>query len=270
MKSTALLALALAVASSACGAKKPAEEPENTEEGAAEPDASGEVTGTLASEETPAAAPASSAAVKDDAKKQSPCSGFEIPDLLSVISQAACEVPDANPEAKQRNVADILEVRVVPDSPRIAPGSKATITITFKNKGKTDLPLDFVVDPEPRFSFELYTLKGARVDRPAGNEPMLPPEVANAPQPEKKIARVTLAQQGTAKLTLPWEAVKYKWASKERAKGALPGHGYPREPAGPLPKGKYILRVITPLVGVFEGIDHEMSQPRVQIAVGNL
>ena len=53
----------------------------------------------------------------------------------------------------------------------------------------------------------------------------------------------------------------------ERAKGALPGQGYPREAAGPLPKGTYILRVITPLTNVFEGVDHDASQPRVQITV---
>jgi hypothetical protein len=81
---------------------------------------------------------------------------------------------------------------------------------------------------------------------------------------------VTLATQGTAKLTIPWSAVKHKWASKERAKGAIPGHGYPVEPAGPLPKGKYVIRVVTPLTGVFEGGDHEISQPRGQIAVGGI
>lgn len=124
-----------------------------------------------------------------------------------------------------------------------------------------------MVDPEPRFDFEVYTLKGARADAPKGAAPSLPPEVANATAPEPKIARVTLAQQGTAKLTLKWNAVKYKWASKERAKGALPGHGYPKEPAGPLTKGAYVLRVLTPLTGVFEGVDHDVSQPRVQVSV---
>jgi len=156
---------------------------------------------------------------------------------------------------------------VVPDSPRIAPGSTASITVIFKNKGKGDLPLSFVVDPEPRFDFAVYTLKGARVDAPKGSAPSLPPEVANASVPEPKVARITLPQQGTAKLTLKWNAVKYKWASKDRAKGALPGQGYPRDPAGPLPKGTYILRVITPLTNVFEGVDHDASQPRVQITV---
>jgi hypothetical protein len=79
-----------------------------------------------------------------------------------------------------------------------------------------------------------------------------------------------LPQQGTAKLTLKWNAVTYKWASKDRAKGALPGRGYPKDPGGPLKKGKYILRVITPLTGVFEGVDHEVSQPRVEVNVGSM
>ena len=169
--------------------------------------------------------------------------------------------------ADQPDLKDRLEIKVVPDSPRIAPGSTASVTVTFKNKGKTDLPLNFVVDPEPRFDFAVFTMKGSRVDAPKGNAPSLPPEVANASVPEAKVARITLATQGTAKLTLKWNAVKYKWASKDRAKGALPGQGYPRDPAGPLPKGTYILRVITPLTNVFEGVDHDASQPRVQITV---
>jgi hypothetical protein len=93
--------------------------------------------------------------------------------------------------------------------------------------------------------------------------------VAEATAPDQKTARVTLAVQGTATLTLPWSAVKYKWVSKEKARGALPGHGYPREPAGPLPRGRYVIRVLLPLVGVFEGSDHEVSQPRTNIEIVN-
>jgi hypothetical protein len=254
------LPVALAVACG--GAKKDAEAPGNAEE-------SSEGDGGGAAESTPhdSTPTASAPAPGDDSKKKpSACGGFEIPDLASVLAQAACEVGNPNPN-EQTDLKGRLEVRVVPDSPRIAPGSTSSVTVTFKNKGKTDLPLNFVVDPEPRFDFEVYTTKGTRVDAPAGEAPSLPPEVANAQVPEPRIARVTLPQLGTAKLTLKWNAVKYKWASKERAKGALPGHGYPREAAGPLPKGSYILRVITPLTNIFEGVDHELSQPRVQVTV---
>ncbi|HEX3343296.1 MAG TPA: hypothetical protein VHS09_01935 [Polyangiaceae bacterium] len=264
MRPTVVCSFALLLAAAACGgAKKNADSPANTDDSAAD--------GGAATETPPAAddsAPSSGAPVPGDdkTKKPTPCGGFEIPDLLSVLSQAACEVQNPS-TSDQPDLKDKLEIRVVPDSPRIAPGSTATVTVTFKNKSKGDLPLNFVVDPEPRFDFAVFTLKGSRVDAPKGNAPSLPPEVANATVPEAKVARITLATQGTAKVTLKWNAVKYKWASKERAKGALPGQGYPREPAGPLPKGTYILRVITPLTNVFEGVDHDASQPRVQITV---
>lgn len=269
MKPIACASFALLLAVAACGgAKKDADSPANAEETGASGDG-GEATADL-SASTDSTPTAGKPAPGDDTdKKPTPCGGFDIPDLASVLSQAACEVQNPN-AAEQKDLKDILEIKAVPDSPRIAPGSTATVTVTFKNKGKGELPLNFVVDPEPRFDFEVYTLKGVRVDAPKGSAPSLPPEVANAAVPEPKIARVTLAQQGTAKLTLKWNAVKYKWASKDRAKGALPGHGYPREAAGPLAKGTYILRVITPLTNVFEGVDHEASQPRVQVTVGGM
>jgi hypothetical protein len=264
-------ALLLVLAAACGGAKKGADSPGNAEETASSDSDGGGGGGGSASGDplgSGGATPPSGTPVPGDdtAKKPSPCGGFDIPDLASVLSQSACELQNANPN-EQTEVKDVLEIKVVPDSPRIAPGSTATVTVTFKNKGKKPLPLNFVVDPEPRFDFEVYSLKGARVDAPKGSAPPLPAEVANASAPEPKVARVTLAQQGTAKLTLKWNAVKYKWASKERAKGALPGRGYPREPAGPLPKGSYVLRVVTPLTNVFEGVDHEISQPRVQVSV---
>ncbi len=277
MRALAALPFALLLAAAACGgANKDAENPENASD---DTSASGGDDGggaSAAADQLPAkndSTPAAGGGGKgggggDDAdnKKSNPCGGFEVPDLASVLSQVACEVQNPNPNA-QNDLKDKLDIKVIPDSPRIAPGSTAGITVTYKNKSPKDLALDFVVDPEPRFDFEVYTLKGTRVDRPKGTEPPLPPEVANAPVPAQQVARVTLATQGTATLKLQWSAVKYKWAGKDRAKGAIPGHGYPKEPAGPLPKGSYILRVITPLTGVFEGVDHEVSQPRVQVTV---
>jgi hypothetical protein len=269
----ACFALLLALSAACGGAKKDADNPENSEESASSGadggggDKGGDPAALGGGDSTPASG--TKAPGDDVAKKPTSCTGFDIPDLVSVLSQTACEVANANPN-EQAEVKDVLEIKVVPDSPRIAPGSTATVTVTFKNKGKKPLPLNFVVDPEPRFDFEVYSLKGTRVDAPSGSAPSLPPEVANATVPEPKIARITLAQQGTAKLTLKWNAVKYKWASKERAKGALPGRGYPRDPAGPLPKGSYVLRVVTPLTNVFEGVDHEISQPRVQVTVGSM
>jgi hypothetical protein len=76
-----------------------------------------------------------------------------------------------------------------------------------------------------------------------------------------------LAANGTAKMPLVWEANKTKWAP-EKLKGTPPEKGYPRASAGPLPKGKYTLRVVTPLVGFFEGIDHEVTQPKAALEIG--
>lgn len=267
MRPSVAASFALLLAIAACGgARKDADRPENAP-GTTSDDEGGAAPGN----DVPAPAdrsPAGSAPVADGdgAKKATPCGGFDIPDLASVLAQSDCEVTGPAP-TNARDVKDLLEIKVAADSPRVTPGGTATITVTFKNKGPKELPLDFVVDPEPRFDFEVYTLKGVRADKPKGSEPPLPPEVGNAPLPEAKIARVRLAQQGTARLTLKWTAVQWKWASKDRARGALPGHGYPKEPGAPLKKGAYILRVITPLTGVFEGVDHEVSQPRMQITV---
>jgi hypothetical protein len=272
MRVLAALPFALLLAAAACGgAKKDADNPENASDDTSTSGNNGGGASASAdqlpskNDSTPGGKGGGGGDDSDD-KKSSPCGGFAVPDLASVLSQVACEVQSPKTDA-QNDLKDKLEIKVVSDSPRIAPGSTANITVTYKNKTKKDLALDFVVDPEPRFDFEVYTLKGARVDKPKGTEPSLPPEVTNAPVPEQKIARVTLATLGTATLKLQWNAVKYKWVGKDRAKGAIPGHGYPKEPAGPLPKGQYILRVITPLTGVFEGVDHEVSQPRVQIMI---
>jgi hypothetical protein len=140
----------------------------------------------------------------------------------------------------------------------------------FINKGSKDLALDFVADPDPRFEVQAFLPKGGRADKPAGAEPALPSSVSDQTPAERAITRVTLEAKGNAKLVVPWDAVKYKWASAERAKGALPGQHYPMETAGPLPKGKYVVRVVMPLVGVNESADHELTQPRTQVEVGGL
>jgi hypothetical protein len=262
-----------------CGWSKPAAQPENAEESASSSEpASAEKTGTETAPNLldrsgsggPASPPpATKATITDDSeKKESHCDGSSIPDLLSSISEAACELPQDAPPPPQKATKEVLDIKAAADTSRIVPGSTAKISLVFTNVGKAPLSLDFVIDPDPRFAFELYTPKGGRVDKPAGSEPTLPPEVADAPAADPHTARVTLAPRGKATLVLPWQAVRYKWASKEKAKGALPGRGYPREPAGPLPKGKYVLRVITPLTDVDESAEHELSQPRLSVEVG--
>jgi hypothetical protein len=291
MRSTAS-GIALLLALTACHWNRPAKDAESSEdsEPSSEPSPSPKSGESAASGESPKASgeaessPSSAlgstgvgrtagraekATIRDDTeKRESPCSGAAIADLLASLSQASCELPANAPAPQQPTPKDALEVTVTPDQPKIFPGSTAKISVVFKNKGKTKLPLDFTVDPDPRFVFELYTPKGARVDKPPGNEPALPSEAADNPAPDPHTARITLFPNGTATLVLPWQAVRYKWASKEKAKGALPGRGYPREPAGPVPRGKFVLRVVTPLTNVEEGVEHELTQPRAKIEIG--
>ena len=266
MKNALVLGLlALPVLVSCGGSKKPAQDAENagddTNSGGA---ATQDMPATDATPDGGGGSGSGGVAAGDD-KPATPCTGFDV-DLSKVLSQASCEIPNPGPGDKQRETKGILDVKLSA-YPKVAPGGHLDITISFQNKSKVDLPLDFVVDPEPRFEVQIYDKNGRRVDAPSGNEPSLPAEVASAPVPEKHTARATVVQAGTAHITLGWDAVKMKWAPKEKAKGAVPGRGYPTVPAGPLPKGKYTLRVVTPLIGVFEGVDHEVSQPRVPLEI---
>ena len=215
-----------------CGGKTPdAQSPENADESASSS------TGSDKSDDSKPTGKGS-ATIKDDDKGAAvKCEGFDIPDLSALLAQSSCELPDGSPEPKERDLKDVLDVHVSADA-HVAPGAHTSVRVLFKNKGKTDLPLDFVVDPEARFTFEVYTPKGTRADKPAGDEPSLPEAVSNAPVPDKKIARITIAANGSAGLTLDWTAVKTKWVSKEKAKGAVPGRGYPREPARAAAEGQ--------------------------------
>jgi hypothetical protein len=277
-------AIAIVLVLAACANKKPAEEPENSDETESSNDTPKESSKESSKEPTAdegdpsqlgtsnlgrngVGAPAQKATIQDDTEEKQaiPCSGMNIPNLLAALSQAACELPEGTAPSPQRATKSSLDVAVSTDSAKVAPGGAAKIFLVFKNKGKTKLPLDFTVDPDPRFTFELYTPKGARAaDKPVGKEPSLPAATADNPGGEPRLARVTLDPNGMAKLALDWQAVRYKWAAKEKAKGALAGHGFPREPAGPLPRGKYVLHIVMPLAN---GDDPEIRQPRLSIEV---
>jgi hypothetical protein len=283
MKRIAGASLSLLFAMAACMNTPPPQEPENTEDDSSgkkknQDDPAAEMGGKQESNLLSAGSgagggtPAEKATIRDDMdKKSAPCHGKSIPDLLAIISQTACEVPKATPEGESPvDVKDTLDVKVTIDAARVPPGARANLTVMFVNKGAKPLQLDFVADPDPRFSVEAWSPKGGRADKPPGAEPALPSSVSDQQPAERAITRVTLEPKGNAKLVVPWDAVKYKWASAERAKGALPGQHYPMEQAGPLPKGKYVVRVVMPLVGVNESADHEVTQPRTQVEVGGL
>ena len=204
---------------------------------------------------------------QDDASgpKKDECSAFEISNLEEVLLKSACEVANPKPEDKLMDAKNV-EVKVVTNGIKVSPGGHVDVSVIFTNKTKDVLPLLFTIDPMPRFEVQAYDAKGNRVDLPKNSPPPLPSGVAPRVPGEPKTARIMLAANGSAKMSLGWDATKTRWAP-EKLKGTPPEKGYPRAPAGPLGKGKYQLRVVTPLVGVFEGIDHEVTQPRTPIEV---
>jgi hypothetical protein len=149
----------------------------------------------------------------------------------------------------------------------VAPGGHADILVTFANKGTDPLVLDFTIDPTPRFDVEVYTAKtNKRIDPPPGNPPK-PPAGSPAKEPATvSTARITIAANGKATVHVPWDATRTRWAP-EKYKGTPLEMGFPRAPAGPLPKGKYSVRVLTPLTDVFEGVSKEVSAPKTVIEV---
>jgi hypothetical protein len=201
----------------------------------------------------------------DTQPKKDPCVGFEM-DLGAALMQATCEVENPKPTDKNVDMKGKLEVTLVSSSPTVAPGGHADLVLTLSNKSSSPLPLLFTLDPTPRFPTETYDTKKKRVDMPWGNPPALPKGVAPRVATSHETARITIVPNGTAKMTIPWDAVKTTWAP-EKLKGSSPESGYPRKPNGSLGKGTYTVRVAMPLVLVFEGTEREVSAPKTTIAV---
>jgi hypothetical protein len=242
----------------ACSAKKKNAEDPSTKNA----DVSGD--GTAKGDEADAGAGESADA--GEAKKDE-CIGFDIANMADLLSKSACEEtkkPDSFEPVDLKGKLDVVASSV---PTKVAPGAKAELLVTFTNKTKSDLTLHFRIDPLPRFETETYDKKGKRADMPAGDPPP-PPKGVSMPEPsEPKSARMTIAANGTARMHVPWEAVKMKWAP-DKVRGSIAEKGYPRVPAGSLRNGKYSVKIVTPLVGVFEGVDHEVSAPKVEIEVG--
>jgi hypothetical protein len=202
----------------------------------------------------------------DDATgpKKDDCSVFDEPNLEGVLLKSACEAPSPTGQPPDLSKSLTVRVSIIPNV--LAPGAHGDVLVSYTNKSNAVLPLYFTIDPMPRFDIEVYNAKGNRVDLPKSVPPPLPAGMAPREPGEAKTARIMLAPNGTARMPLGWDAVKTRWAP-EKLKGTPPEKGYPRAPAGALPKGKYSIKVVTPLTNVFEGIDHEVSQPRVDVVL---
>lgn len=252
------LGLALFLGLGACGGKKDAENPKKTTgDGGGESGESSEG----ADGGTTAEGDGGGGAKKDE------CVGFDVASLEDILSKAPCEVPNKKPDSIDPvDMKGKIEVKVDASPTTSAPGGKVDLVVSIANKTKDPITLMFRIDPTPRFDVEAADKKGKRVDMPAGTPPN-PPSGMNPPPPaDPKTAKLTIAPGGTARQRVTWEAVKTAWAP-DKVRGWPVERGFPRKPAGPLAKGKYTIKVQTPLVGVQEGVEHEVSAPKVEIEV---
>lgn len=263
---TSLATLLLLGGAAACGGNKEPETPTDkpTEEGDTKPTGDGD---TKKPGDKKASSGSSDAGAAAEPKKDI-CQGFSLGNLEELLAKSDCESSEgagtlANPDVKGK-----LEVTLSASPTKAPPGGKVDLQVTFTNKTKEPMALYFRIDPLARFETEAYDAKSKkRVDMPT-TQPPPPPKGHTAPPPgDQKVAKVTIAPSGYASVRVPWEAVKMKWAP-EKVRGTSSEKGYPRSPAGPLPKGKYQVKVVTPLIGVFEGGEHEVSAPKVDIEVG--
>lgn len=189
--------------------------------------------------------------------KEATCAGDDFEALEKALDQCDTKMPRTTDVPT--NMRDKLELRVTTATPSIAGGGRVDLIMTLKNKSSEPLPLYFTGDPRPVFDVEAVDLKGRRVDLPAGK----PPKTPAVPTHDVKASRITLAPGGTARVKITWDAVKTRWAP-EKVK-SWEGRGYPRAPNGPLAPGKYTLRIVVPLIGVFEKGDVET--PKVPIDI---
>lgn len=257
------LCLALLAAGSACGGKKDADNPKSKSDG----DGGGGGDGDDST--------ASGGGDKDkdggggggEGPKKDDCVGFDVAALEDTLSKAACEVPNAKPDTQTPvDMKGKIEVKVDASPTKTAAGGKVDLVVSIANKTKDPITLMFRIDPTPRFDVEVYDKKNKRADMPAGHPPDPPKGHSPPPPADAKTAKLTLAPGGTARQRVPWEATKMAWAP-EKVRGTPVERGFPRKPAGPLAKGKYTIKLQTPLVGVAEGIEHEVSAPKVEIEV---
>jgi hypothetical protein len=191
--------------------------------------------------------------------KESTCAGDDFDALEEALKQCETKMPGASDVPS--GMRDKLELRATSGAPSIAAGGHVDVTVTLKNKSSEPLALYFTGDPLPKFDVEAVDAKGRRVDLPSGK----PPKTPALPTHDVKASRITLGPGGSARVKIPWDAVKTRWAPEKMK--SWDRRGYPRAAAGPLAAGKYTLRVVLPLVGVFE--KGELEPPKLPIDVGS-
>jgi len=189
--------------------------------------------------------------------KEAACTMTEVEQLADVLRN--CDAPMPKGADVPSGLADKLELSVAAGTPTTTPGGRVDVTLTLKNKTNDAVTLYFVGEPKPRFEVEAFDAKGARrVEMPKDK----PPKAAYPPSRPVKASRIILTGGGSARIRVPWDAVKTRWAP-EKVK-TWEGRGPARAVFANLPYGKYQLRVVMPLIMVEKG---ELDLPKVAVEV---
>lgn len=178
---------------------------------------------------------------------KSDCIASAVDEVANFFTKSDC---DADPDAAA-DMGGRLKVKVVASTPLIAPGGRVDLKVTITNETSEKVPVFFKLDPKPHFEVEATDARGKRVDTPAGKAP----KTTKKDEGPARTGRITLMPGGTIKAAVTWDALKHKYVKD----GVVS--------AGPLPLGKYTLKVVTPLVG-FRDVA-EFGRPTTPIEVGN-
>jgi len=189
--------------------------------------------------------------------KEAACTVAEVEQLADVLRN--CDVPLPKGADVPSGLAEKLELSVATSTPSTTPGGRVDVTLKLTNRTSDSITLYFTGEPKPRFEVEAYDAKGARrVELPKDK----PPKTAFPPGRATKATRVILTGGGSARIRVPWDAVKTRWAPEKAKTWDLRGPA--RATFANLPYGKYQLRVAIPLMTAEKG---DLDTPKIGIDV---
>lgn len=189
--------------------------------------------------------------------KEAACTVAEVEQLADVLRN--CDAPVPKGADVPAGLAEKLELTIATSTPSTTPGGRVDVTLTLKNRTSDSVTLYFTGEPKPRFEVEAYDAKGARrVELPKDKAP----KTAYPPGRAVKATRIILTGGGSARIRVPWDAVKTRWAPEKAKTWDLRGPA--RATFANLPYGKYQLRVAIPLMTAEKG---DLDTPKIAIDV---
>lgn len=186
------------------------------------------------------------------------CPVNDTEEIADWLKNDKCKIP-ASEADRTPGLNEKLEWKLTASTPEISAGGRVDLVLSVKNKSSETVSLVFTVDG-PGFFVQTFDAKGKRVGQPSGKPK--PPTGVTVEDDGARTVKLVVGSGGTLKTKLYFDAVKLRWAP-EKIEGSFTTSGtFPTVSAGPLPPGKYLVRIASSLNGV-----SEESLPRVPIQV---